>query len=202
MYTLKSVYKWRLVVLVVGIVGGVCWWQTREPDFEYHQKWWKYVGPQVSLMKARLDTAKMATYVYGDSLMTIPYPDFFDVQERVDDDPEDPSVFFVHTTDSGVIYLRATAATNDDHWSMEQLADRLVQMGEDDYGDTILMEDMHEGYFYLKGEHCEDYGGETYYQQIIAEGDTCYMLSVNYTSRFKDEDVQRLTKLVHDWNPR
>ena len=202
MHTLKSVYKWGLVALVIGIIGGLSWWLTREPDFEYRQKWWKSVWPQVSLMKARLDTAQIAKYVYGDSLMTVPYPDFFEVQEKGEDDPDDPSVFFVHATDSGMIYLRAMVSTNDHHLSTEQLADTLVRLGRECYGDSIMMKDMHPGYFYLKGEHNEDYGGGMFYQQYIVEGDTCYTFSVFYSPIFKDEDVQRLTQLVHDWNPK
>lgn len=189
-------------LVVIGIIGGLSWWLTREPDFEYRQKWWKSAWPPVSLMKARLDSVKMAKYVFGDSLMTVPYPDFFKVQERGEDDPDDPNVCFVHTTDSGMIYLRAIVSANKDHWSTEQWADTLVWLGQECYGDSIMMKDMHPGYFYLKGEHNEEYGGGRFYQQYIVEEDTCYVFSVFYSRIFKDEDVKRLIQLIHDWNPK
>lgn len=200
----KKNRRWMIAV-GIGVIALVGWWMMREPDFEYRQRWWDGYEPnkeQVSTMKARLDTAKLAKYVYGDSLMVIEYPDFFEVQEGAVDEPDDQSVYFIHDTDSGFIYLRAMITITDNHWSTEQWADTLASIGSKVYGDTILVKGVHPGYFYLKGKHDEEFGGGRFYQQHIVQGDTIYMFSLFYSPVFKDEDVQRLTQLVHYWNPR
>ena len=206
---MKKNIWWIIVLCIIGVIAVVSWWLTREPDFEYHQRWWDGYEPEkeqvsvsVSMMKARLDTAKLAKYVYGDSLMVINYPDFFEVQEGARDVPDDSSVFFIHNTDSGFIYLRAMLTITDNHWTTEQWADTLAKIGQKTYGDTILLKDVHPGYFYLKGKHSDEYDGGRFYQQHIVQGDTVYMLSLFYSPIFEDEDVEKLTQLVHYWNPK
>ncbi len=202
---MKKNIWWMIALCIICVIAVVSWWLTREPDFEYHQRWWDGYDPKkeyVSMMKARLDTAKLAKYVYGDSLMVIPYPDFFEVQEGANDEPDDSSVFFIHNTDSGFIYLRAMLTITDYHWTTEQWADTLISDAESVYGDSILIRSIHPDYFYLKGVHSEEYGGGRFYQQHILQGDTMFLLSLYYSPIFKDEDVNRLTQLVHYWNPK
>ena len=199
----KTYLKWLLVAVVIGLIASLSWHGESEPKNRNRGTAWLLdweKEPVKSGMKERLDTAKLLTYVYGDSLMIVRYPDFFEVQEGAQDEPDDSSVFFVHTTDSGYIYMRMMLLSNDFHWSAEQWADTLALYGHKAYGDSILMKDMHPDYFYLKIRHPQAGSGHTYQQYIVQE-DTIYLLSVFYSSIFRDEDVQRLVQLVHDWNP-
>ena len=200
----KTYLKWLLVAVVIGLIASLSWLGESEPKNRNRGTAWLLdweKEPVKSAMKERLDTAKLLTYVYGDSLMIARYPDFFEVQEGAQDEPDDSSVFFVHTTDSGNIYMRMMLLSNNFHWSAEQWADTLALYGQKAYGDTILMKDMHPDYFYLKIRHPQAGSGHTY-QQYIVQKDTIYLLSVFYSSIFRDEDVQRLVQLVHDWNPK
>lgn len=199
----KTYLKWLLVAVVIGLIASLSWHGESEPKNRNRGTAWLLdweKEPVKSAMKERLDTAKLLTYVYEDSLMIVRYPDFFEVQEGAQDEPDDSSVFFVHTTDSGYIYMRMMLLSNNYHWSAEQWADTLALHGQKAYGDTILMKDMHPDYFYLKIRHPQAGSGHTYQQYIVQE-DTIYLLSVFYSSIFRDEDVQRLVQLVHDWNP-
>ena len=202
----KNYMKWLLAAAVaVGLAVWLIWPVENEPK-QGHNKGTIWLTDQEraamkNAMRERLDTARMLTYVYGDSLMTVRYPDFFEIQRGALEEANDASVFFVHNTDSGFIYLRTTYMLNDQHWSTEELADMLASGGSAVYGDSILLKDLHPDYFYLKILHQQEGRGYTYQQHVVRE-DTVYMLSLSYSANFKDEDVQRLIQLVHDWEPK
>lgn len=198
--------KWLLAAAVaVGLAVWLIWPVENEPK-QGHNKGTVWLTDQEraamkNAMRERLDTARLLTYVYGDSLMTVHYPDFFEIQRGALEEANDASVFFVYNTDSGFIYLRATYMLNDQHWGTEELADMLASGGSAVYGDSILLKDLHPGYFYLKILHQQEDRGYTYQQHVVHE-DTVYMLSLYYSANFRDEDVQRLIQLVHDWEPK
>ena len=202
----KNYMKWLLAAAVaVGLAVWLIWPVENEPK-QGHNKGTVWLTDQEraamkNAMRERLDTARLLTYVYGDSLMTVHYPDFFEIQRGALEEANDASVFFVHNTDSGFIYLRATYMLNDQHWGTEELADMLASGGSAVYGDSILLKDLHPGYFYLKILHQQEDRGYTYQQHVVHE-DTVYMLSLSYSANFRDEDVQRLIQLVHDWEPK
>ena len=66
-------------------------------------------------------------------------------------------------------------------------------------GDSIMMRDMHEGYFYLKGETME--GDYRFYEQYVVEEKRIYILTLRYPTTI-EEEMERLFQFVHDWNPK
>jgi hypothetical protein len=64
--------------------------------------------------------------------------------------------------------------------------------------DSITMIDVHPGYFYLEGRD----GYNKFYEQYVVEKDYIYVLGLFYSSGLRDEKVEHLKELVHEWSPR
>lgn len=78
----KTYLKWLLVAVVIGLIASLSWLGESEPKNRNRGTAWLLdweKKPVKSAMKERLDTARLLTYVYEDSLMIVRYPDFFEV---------------------------------------------------------------------------------------------------------------------------
>ena len=64
--------------------------------------------------------------------------------------------------------------------------------------DSIVMKDMHPGYFYLKGYDDERNLG--FYAQYVVDKDVIYTYEMCYPKNMENR-MQRLMDLIHNWNP-
>lgn len=86
---------------------------------------------------------------------------------------------------------------NSEKWDAETAAGLIAMSRSAENGDSIMVRDMHEGYFYLKGETAE--GDYRFYEQYVVEEERIYILALRYPTKI-EEEMERLFQLVHHWN--
>lgn len=179
----------RMKKLVFGAVVVI---MALSSCFSHEQKkpsnrWW------VPEKKDVISWEKLDTIVVGDSLFKLEYPDCFELNEESDDS----SVMVTCKKTDGLI-LMAWAEKNPYHWDVDTLVDFIVRERKAEGNDSIIMQDMHEGYFYLKGIM-----GSTrccFYEQYVVYHDYIYRLTLVYPSNIETK-MENLFRLVHDWHP-
>ena len=181
---------WTLLVLGVIVVGIIAYC-NKPYEFKVSRTPYK---KEESPLKAYLDTTKLLTYVYKDSLFVVQYPDKFKKNTE-----EEDKVTFDYHTERGFVTLSCYTALNDEHWDSNSGADSIAAMLKANYNDTVMMKDIHDGYFYLKTEGSD--GSFRTYEQYVIENDTIYILALTYSPNIEN-DIQRLFQLVHDWDVR
>lgn len=150
-------------------------------------RWW------VPEKKDVISWEKLDTIVVGDGLFKLEYPDCFEL----DEEPDDRSVTVSYKGIAG-LFLMANAEKNPCHWDVETLTKFIVRDRKAEGNDSIVMQDMHDGYFYLKGIM-----GETrycFYEQYVVDHEYVYKLTLVYPSNMETK-MENLFRLVHDWHP-
>ena len=183
---------WTLLVLGVIVVGIIAYC-NKPYEFKVSRTPYK---EKISPLKAYLDTAKLLTYVYKDSLFVVQYPDKFKINTKEEDDF---SVTFDYHTERGFVSLSCYMCSNDDHWTSYTGADSIAALRMMDVADTVTMKDVHDGYLYLKTENRN--GLYNIYEQYVLSRDMIYVLELRYSPTL-ESDIQRLFQLVHDWDVR
>lgn len=183
---------WTLLVLGIVVVGIIAYC-NKPYEFKVSRTPYK---EKISPLKAYLDTAKLLTYVYKDSLFVVQYPDKFKINTKEEDDF---SVTFDYHTERGFVSLSCYMCSNDDHWTSYTGADSIAALRMMDVADTVTMKDVHDGYLYLKTENRN--GLYNIYEQYVLSRDMIYVLELRYSPTL-ESDIQRLFQLVHDWDVR
>ena len=160
--------------------------------FSHEQKkpvnrWW------VPEKKDLISWEKLDTIIVGDGLFKLEYPDCFEMDEVVDDS----SVTVTYRGIAG-LFLMANAEKNPYHWDVDTLAEFVVRDRKTEGNDSIVVKDMHDGYFYLKGimgstRYC-------FYEQYVVYHEYIYKLTLVYPSNMETK-MENLFRLVHDWHP-
>lgn len=150
-------------------------------------RWW------VPEKKDLISWEKLDTIVVGDGLFKLEYPDCFELSEESDDS----SVLVTYKEISG-LFLLANAEKNLYHWNADTLAELIVKERKAEGNDSIIMQDMHDGYFYLKGILGSN--GCCFYEQYVVFHDYIYKLTLVYPSNIETK-MENLFHLVHEWHP-
>ena len=150
-------------------------------------RWW---APE---KKELISWEKLDTIVVGNELFKLEYPDCFELDEEADDS----SVTVTYKGDS-CLFMVANAEKNPYHWDTDTLAEFIVRDRKADGNDSIVMKDMHDGYFYLKG-----FMGNTgfcFYEQYVVYHELIFKLTLVYPPNMESK-MENLFRLVHDWHP-
>ena len=87
---------------------------------------------------------------------------------------------------------------NSEGWDEQTAADYIAQIRKAVINDSVVMKDMHPGYFYLKGYDDERNLG--FYGQYVVDKDVIYTYEMCYPKNMENR-LQRLMDLIHNWNP-
>ena len=154
-------------------------------------------GPWKPEKKNIITWQKVDTVVHGDTIFKVACPDCF--EERKDLCAGDNSIVLMHK-ERDDIYMLVYTYENKRKWNCQEAADSLSFIRNTQEGDTVMMKDMHNVYFYLKGHsRSRDYN---FYEQHIVDSAQIYSLCFFYPYYTNDDEVQNILKLVHDWNPK
>lgn len=154
-------------------------------------------GPWKPEKKNIITWHKVDTIVLSDTIFKIACPDCFEV--RKDLQAGDSSLVLMHKEREDM-YMLAYVTENRRRWNCQEAADTISLIRNTQEGDTVMMKDMHDGYFYLKGNSRQhDY---KFYEQHIVDSAQIYSLCFFYPYYMNDDEVQNILKLVHDWNPK
>lgn len=154
-------------------------------------------GPWKVEKKNVITWQKVDTVLLGDTIFKIACPDCF--EERKDLHAGDNSIVLMHK-ERDDMYMLVYTYENQRKWNCQEAADSLSYIRNTQEGDTVMMKDMHDGYFYLKGNSRQhDY---KFYEQHIVDSAQIYSLCFFYPYYMNDDEVQNILKLVHDWNPK
>jgi hypothetical protein len=179
--------KFLFGVILVGIIAGLIYYCSDGDDDYQRVRRWK---PE---KKDLISWEKLDTIVVGDGLFKLEYPDCFELDEEADD--SSVTVTYKGITD---LFLMANAEKNPYHWDADTLAEFIVRDRKAEDNDSIIMKDMHDGYFYLKGIM-----GSTrlcFYEQYVVYHELIFKLSLVYPSNMESK-MENLFRLVHDWHP-
>ena len=154
-------------------------------------------GPWKPEKKNIITWKKADTIIMGDTVFTITCPECFEVLEDLS---LTDSIVVLKYKGEESIELIAYVTKNLMNWSVQGAADSISMVREIQEGDTVTMKDMHDGYFYLKGlGRSRKYN---FYEQHILDEGCIYTLILIYPTYKKDEEMQNILRLVHDWNPK
>lgn len=131
----------------------------------------------------------------GNGLFRVEYPDIFAPDSS---DNIHSRLLLVDTIGKGMEMI-AFSLKNSGKWDTETAAELIAMARSEENGDSIMMRDMHEGYFYLKGETVE--GDYRFYEQYVVGEERIYILALRYPTTI-EEEMERLFQFVHDWNPK
>ena len=176
--------KFLFGVIIVIVALSSCF--SREQKKQTN-RWW------VHEKKDLISWEKLDTIVVGDELFKLEYPDCFELDEEVDD-----SSVMVNYKKIAGLFLMANAEKNPYHWDADTLAEFIVRERKAEGNDSIVMKDMHDGYFYLKGIMGST--GFRFYEQYVVYHELIYKLTLVYPS-YMGSKMENLFRLVHDWHP-
>ena len=179
-----SMKKFVLGAMIVIVALSSCFSHEQKKQVN---RWW------VPEKKDVISWEKLDTIVVGDGLFKLEYPDCFEL----DEEPDDSGVTVSYKGIAG-LFLMANAEKNPYHWNADTLAEFIVRDRKAEGNDSIVMQDMHDGYFYLKGIM-----GETrycFYEQYVVDHDLIYRLTLVYPSHIESK-MENLFHLVHEWHP-
>ena len=175
-------FLFGLILVIVSLSSCSSHEQKKQAN-----RWW------VPEKKDLISWEKLDTIVVGDELFKLEYPDCFELDEEVDDS----SVTVNYKGITG-LFLAADAKKNPYHWDADTLAEFIVRESKAEGNDSIVMKDMHDGYFYLKGIM-----GSTrfcFYEQYVVYHELIFKLTLVYPSNM-ERKMENLFRLVHDWHP-
>ena len=181
--------KKLLIVIAIGLVAGLVYYCTY--DEGYHINDWTWHEKE----KHVIGWERTNTIDVGNGLFSVEYPDIF-----VPDSSDNlhSRLLLVDTIGKGMEMI-VYSLKNSEKWDAETTAELIAMARSEENGDSIMMRDMHEGYFYLKGETAE--GDYRFYEQYVVEEERIYILTLSYPTTI-EEEMERLFLLVHDWNPK
>ena len=183
--------KWMVVTAVIAVIaaiaGSVYLFSPEEKEYKVG-RWWE---PEKN---NEYTWTKLDTIVVGDGLFKLEYPDSFILEDGA---LQDSSVC-VKYKGSEDLYLVAFVKQNTIHGNTQEVADSIVKLRREQRFDSIHIQDMHDGYFYLKGRLLGD--GSSFYEQIVVDHDLIYYLYLVY-KYYEENKVQKLIHLVHEWRP-
>lgn len=175
-------FLFGVIIMIVALSSCFSHEQKKQVN-----RWW------VPEKKDLISWEKLDTIVVGDGLFKLEYPDCFELDEEADDS----SVTVTYKGITG-LFLMANAEKNPYHWDADTLAEFIVRDRKAEGNDSIIMKDMHDGYFYLKGIM-----GSTrfrFYEQYVVYHELIYKLTLVYPSNM-ERKMENLFRLVHDWHP-
>ena len=137
---------------------------------------------------------KLDTFVLSNPTFKVEYPDNFVPDSSLLDNR---NMRFDYSFAGCEVFLKCFSYPNDAHMddsAAVEFSVGLRKLNED----SITMIDVHPGYFYLEGRD----GYNKFYEQYVVEKDYIYVLGLFYSSGLRDEKVEHLKELVHEWSPR
>ena len=154
-------------------------------------------GPWKVEKKNVITWQNVDTIVLSDTIFKIACPDCFEV--RKDLQAGDSSLVLMHKEREDM-YMLAYVTENRRRWNCQEAADTISLIRNTQEGDTVMIKDMHDGYFYLKGHsRSREYN---FYEQHVADSAQIYSLCFFYPYYMNDDEVQNILNLVHNWNPK
>jgi len=177
----------NIIILIIALVA-ITMLVRCSCDEGYHiEDWsWKEEKP-VPITWEKLDT--FVSEAYG---FKVEYPSTFVA------DTTDREVDFLHVVDGELIFMRCYSMQNSDGWDEQTAADSIADIRREVIGDSVVMKDMHPGYFYLKGY--DEERGLGFYEQYVMDRGLIYTYELCYPKNLENR-MQRLMDLVHNWNP-
>ena len=184
--------KKLLIVIAIGLVAGLVYYCTYDEGYHINDWTWHEKERQE---KQVIGWERTNTIDIGNGLFSVEYPDIF-----VPDSSDNlhSRLLLVDTIGKGMEMI-VYSLKNSEKWDTEMTAELIAMARSEENGDSIMMRDMHEGYFYLKGETAE--GDYRFYEQYVVEEERIYILALRYPTTI-EEEMERLFLLVHDWNPK
>ena len=181
--------KFLFGVILVGIIAGLIYYCSDGDDDYQSVRRWKPVKEDV------ITWEKLDTVVIDDGLLTFEYPDCFQLDDSVCGDSD----VTVSYKDKADLFLTASVTPNEMHLNTDELVDYMVNLINEEGNDTVTMQDMHDGYFYLTCEAKRIRYKS--YEQYVVDHDLIYKLCLMYPSDFESK-VRKLKEYVHGWNPK
>lgn len=182
--------KILLGILLVGVIAGVIYLCSDGEDDHYDYK---------EVLSRPRDDAIRWNILYevnvGDGLLKLEYPDCFELDDSICGD-SDVTMSYKGEAD---LFLTASVIENKMHLNTDELADSMVNQINEEGNDTVTMQDMHDGYFYLTCEPMRTRYRS--YAQYVVDHDLIYRLCLMYPSHFESK-VRKLKEYVHGWNPK
>jgi hypothetical protein len=176
-----------IITAIAIIVGLVYYCSSDEKEYKVGS-WWE---PE---KKKEITWTKLDTIVVGDGLFKLEYPECF----ILDDEGLLDSSVCVKYQGKEDTYLTASVSKNTLHGDTQAVADSIVKQRREEGLDSITMQDMHDGYFYLKGNAL--YDNCRFYEQFVVGHDFIYNLYLSYKS-YEESKMDKLFQLVHEWRP-
>ena len=173
------------VIAVVAIVGIV---EYCSHDEGYQINDWTWKKKEVEM----ITWEKLDTFVFEDQGFKVEYPSKFRVATT------ETEVDFSYEVDGELIFMRCYSIMNGDQWDVQTAADSIAEITKDIRHDSIVMKDLHPGYFYLKGYNDENRLG--FYEQYVVDKDAIYVYELCYPKNMENR-MLRLMDLIHNWNP-
>jgi hypothetical protein len=181
--------KKLLIMIAVALVAGVVYYCTYDEGYHINDWTWHEKENQV------IGWERTNTIDVGNGLFRVEYPNIFAPDSS---DNIHSRLLLADTIGKGMEMI-AFSLKNSGKWDTETAAELIAMARSEENGDSIMMRDMHEGYFYLKGETME--GDYRFYEQYVVEEKRIYILTLRYPTTI-EEEMERLFQLVHDWNPK
>lgn len=178
--------KFIFGAIVVALVVGVVVYCSHDEGYQITDWTWKEEKPK------QITWEKLDTFVFEGEGFKVEYPSTFMV------DTTETEVDFLYEVDDEMIYLRCYSMMNSEDWDEQTAADYIAQIRKAVINDSVVMKDMHPGYFYLKGY--DDEKGLGFYGQYVVDKDVIYTYEMCYPKNMENR-MQRLMDLIHNWNP-
>jgi hypothetical protein len=183
--------KFLFGILLIGVIAGVIYLCSDGDDNHYDYEEVK----RPTCLEDVITWNKLDTVVIGDGLLKLEYPDCFELGDSICGD-SDVTVSYKDKED---LFLTASVTANEMHLNTDELADYVVNMINEEGNDTVTMQDMHDGYFYLT---CEPKRTRfRSYEQYVVEHDFIYRLCLMFPSHLENK-LRKLKEYVHGWNPK
>lgn len=178
--------KFIFGVIAAAIVVGMLIYCSSSGGYQINEWSWKKEKPKM------ITWENLKTYVFWEQGFKVEYPSTFTV------DTTGQEVAFIHEEDGELIFLRCYSIKNIDKWDEQTAADDIAAIRKQYVNDSVVMKDMHPGYFYLKGY--DDERGMGFYEQYVVDKDVIYVYDLSYP-KWMESRVRRLIDLVHNWDP-
>ncbi len=179
--------KRLLFGVIAATVAGVAAYCSYDEGYRIEDWSWKEEEKPAQITWEKLDT--FVSEAYG---FKVEYPSTFVA------DTTDREVDFLHVVDGELIFMRCYSMLNSDGWDEQTAADSIADIRRVVIGDSVVMKDMHPGYFYLKGY--DEKRGLGFYEQYVMDKGIIYTYELCYPKSMENR-MQRLMDLVHNWNP-
>ena len=180
--------KFIFGVIAAAVLLGVVGYCSTDDSYHISDWSWKENKPKP------ITWENLKTFVLDEEHgLKVEYPSTFTV-----DTTEENEVDFFYKVDNEVIILRCYAVENSETWDEQTAADSIAAIRQKYINDSVVMKDMHPGYFYLKGYNEER--GQGFYEQYIVDKDVIFVYELCYPKKMENR-MQRLMDLVHNWNP-